>query len=124
MRCAFALFLFLSAFAAGGFSQTPNKDKAQNLRNCVAGFGECDRSLLTSAQQKQIDALRHDHNLWDCLKAFGCDYSGLNELESEASRGDETAGKSPRLRIGARYLVINRCSPIPKSKRPRPLKKS
>ena len=71
MRRAFALFLFLSAFAAGAFSQTRNKDKAQN------------RSLLTSAQQKQIDALRHDHNLWDCLKGFGCDYSALNELESK-----------------------------------------
>jgi hypothetical protein len=46
MRCAFALFLFLSAFAAGGFSQPPNKDKAQNLRNCVAGFGECLRAYL------------------------------------------------------------------------------
>ena len=95
MRRAFAMFLFLSAFAAGAFSQTPNKDKAQNLRNCVAGFGECDRSLLTSAQQKQIDALRHDHNLWDCLKGFGCDYSALNELESKQ------VAEMKRLRVGA-----------------------
>jgi len=47
-------FLLLGFFAVGISVQGSDADKAQNLRNCLDGFGTCDHSLLTSAQAKHL----------------------------------------------------------------------
>jgi hypothetical protein len=60
MRRVLALLLVLGPLATGGFARADNpdsKDRVQNVRNCLEGFAECDRSHLTSAEAKQIDEM-------------------------------------------------------------------
>jgi hypothetical protein len=84
MRRVLVLFLLWGALATAGFTQTANNHNLQNLRSCLAGFGDCDRSLLTSTDAKQIDEMQRARNLWECLRGYGgCDHSLLNEGESK-----------------------------------------
>src|ERR1700745_3347668 len=83
MRRVLMLFLLLGPLAIGGFARTDGKDKVQNLRNCLEGFAECDRSLLTSAEAKQIDEMQHERNLWQCLRGYACNHSVLSDTESK-----------------------------------------
>jgi hypothetical protein len=86
MRRVLTLLLLLGPLVIGGFARTDNtdsKDKVQNLRNCLAGFADCDRSLLTSDEAKQIDELQHERNLWQCLRGYACKHSVLSDTESK-----------------------------------------
>ena len=56
----------------------------RTLRNCLAGFGDCDRSQVTSIQAKQIGDMQRERKLWECLGGYGrCDHPLLNEAESK-----------------------------------------
>src|ERR1700756_4916974 len=60
--------------------------RAKAFRRPRTRAGCMPQALRESCSVKASDffgSLRHDHNLWDCLKGFGCDYSALNELESK-----------------------------------------
>src|ERR1700719_1615809 len=71
-RGAVTTALLLSGFlAAVASAQHRDVDQAQNLRNCMEGFGACDRSRLTSVQAKQIADLQHARNVWTCLTGYG-----------------------------------------------------
>jgi hypothetical protein len=71
---AFILLTFMAACAA--VAQSPG-GRSNNLRDCLAGFGGCNRSLLSPDQAKQVDEFRHDYNLWQCLSGYSCDRSLL-----------------------------------------------
>src|SRR5579863_84074 len=86
MKYAAAVFLLLCAATNTGFAQTAGADsnKSQNLRNCLAGFGACDRSQLTPEQTKQIGDILHDRNLYNCLTTGSiCDHTLLTPTEAK-----------------------------------------
>ena len=54
-RTVVVLFVLFGIFVGHGFSQTPSTaSRAQNLRDCMDGFGTCDRSLLTNTQATPV----------------------------------------------------------------------
>ena len=57
MKFVVVLSFLWGALASGGFAQSGDPNRAQNLRECLDGFGICDHSLLTSTQAKQIAKL-------------------------------------------------------------------
>jgi hypothetical protein len=84
MKRFLILSLLFAASAGTAFAQASgNGESQQNLRDCLAGFDGCDRSLLSADQAKQIDEFRHDRNLWHCLSGYSCDRSQLNQSEAK-----------------------------------------
>jgi hypothetical protein len=82
MKCAVMVFLVCGALAGGRLCHAASTSKQENLQNCLDGFEECNRSLLTPAQAKQITELRHDQNLWGCLSIYtDCNHSLLRPEE-------------------------------------------
>jgi hypothetical protein len=80
---AFLLFGVLVCNALAQMASTAST-RAQNLRDCLDGFGKCDHSLLTGTQTREIANLHHDQNLWVCLSGNGeCDHSALSPEESK-----------------------------------------
>ena len=85
-RMVVLVFVLLGILACQGFSQTSAAATSgtQNLRDCMDGFGTCDRSLLTNTQAAQIADLQHDQNLRACLSGYGeCNRSALTAGESK-----------------------------------------
>jgi hypothetical protein len=65
-------FVLVAALASAAFAQGKDTDKNENLRDCLAGFSSCNRSLLTADQAQQLKALDTERNLWDCLTGTPC----------------------------------------------------
>ena len=85
-RMVVLVFVLLGILACHGFSQTSAapSSKTQDLRDCMDGFGTCDRSLLTNTQAAQIADLQHDQNFRACLSGYGeCNRSVLTAGESK-----------------------------------------
>jgi hypothetical protein len=99
MQRAFVISLLLALVGGYGFAQTDGtaSSRARNLRDCIDGFGTCDRSQLTSAQASQLANLQHEQNLWVCLTGNGeCTHSMLTARErfdaSERYSRDRSSG--------------------------------
>src|ERR1700730_9841133 len=85
-RRAIITALLLSGFlAAVASAQHRDVDQAQNLRNCMEGFGACDRSLLTSLTASEIETvtkIEKDRNRLNCETGFACDHTLLGSSEA------------------------------------------